>query len=538
MAMYPRRLDPRNRHLVIRRRRGRLRIEVPMGAFPFDSLRTISRIYMGGLVVGSLAAVGGACTPEDRDYSSSGGGGAASSSSGEGGTNSSSSSSGVNSSSSSSSSSGNPFKPGEIISTFAYPSGNTLLFDVDVDPSGNTLLAGRYSGTIDFGDGALIDVGGSDIFLARHDSADKLIFSKSYGGPGPAGIIHGAVNAQGNIYATGDISDTSSMSFGGQMLTGPGVWNVALGPSASPLIFDDMISSPLMMGNATPYGVAASANGASVFVGFYNGTISIGPTNLTAVAGTDGYMVKFDPTGQIAWTKSIGGTGHDNMTGIKIGADDNLYTTGYFTETMMFGPNGNSLTSFGGSDIFVAKFGPAGLSKWVRQIGGMGEEFIFGTIAVAPNGDVVVAGNASDPISVEGTMLPAAGGADLFIARYATDGTFRWAKRYGDMGGQYLEALAVDPQGNILVTGPFDGSIDFGSGSLSAPATGAAYLAKLDPTGAPIFARTIGGQLGSIRLAADGLSSVLIAGSGVNVSFDSGSALLPNGGVFWARIAP
>jgi len=204
----------------------------------------------------------------------------------------------------------------------------------------------------------------------------------------------------------------------------------------------------------------------------------------------------------------------------------------------MLGAGGNAVTSAGGSDVFVAKLGMGGLTKWIRRIGGIGEEFIFGTLAVAPNGDVVVASTAVGEISVENMVLPPGGESDVYIARYSTDGTLIWANRYGGPGNQFLDSLAVDSAGNILLTGQFDGSIDFGSGPLMAPPNGGAYLAKLDPTGKPIFTRAISGQLGAIRVAADGLMSILLAGTGANVSFELGTSMLPNGGLFLARIAP
>ncbi len=505
-----------------------------MAASSFDLNRVSGRILIGFVALATQAFVGGACAPQEREYTATGGGSVSSSSSeatsssggGTGGT-----------SASSSSSSGNPVKPGEIISAEYYPNGTALLFDLAVDANGDSLLAGRFSDVLDFGDGPLVDIGGGDIFLARHSRDDKLIFSKSYGGVGSAGIVRGTVSPKGTMYVSGDISDMTTMSFGGSLLKGPGVWQVALGALGSPVIFDAMIS-PGMMGYLSPYSIAATSGDSSVFVGFYGGTLTLDQTAVTSAGDTDGYMVKFDSAGKITWAKSIGGIGHDNISAVAVDATDNNYIAGYFADTMMVGAGAVSVTSAGNSDIFVAKLGPAGLVKWARSLGGIGHEFMFGTMAVAPNGDVVVASRAADEITVEGVVLPGAGGSDIFIARYTTDGSLIWAKRYGDMADQYVDSLAVDSNGNILLTGPFEGSIDFGSGALAAPPGGGAYLAKLNPKGMPIFTRVISGQYGAIRVAADGLSSILLAGTGTNVSFALGMSSLPTGGVFLTRIAP
>lgn len=499
--------------------------------------RASSGIVFGLLAWATPALFMGACTPPERQYGETGGGGA-----GAGGTSSSSSVSsssgggdGGSTTSSSSSSSGNPINPGDVLNAQYFPSASTLLFSLAVDANGDSLLAGRFSGTLDFGDGALVDVGGGDIFLARHARDDKLLFSKSYGSVGNAGAVRGAVSAKGAMFITGDISDMTSMSFGGSNLQGPGVWQAAIGALGSPVIFDFMI--PSGMGFLVPYAVAATSNEAALFTGFYGGSITFNGMTVTSAGDTDGYLIKFDPTGQIAWTRSIGGIGHENVSAVAVDPADNNYIAGYFTDTFMLGMGGG-VTSLGGSDIFVAKYGPAGLPKWIRRIGGPGEEFIFGTLAVAPNGDVIVASRAVGELSVEATVLPPNGESDIFIVKYDTDGNFIWAGRYGDAGNQYIDSLAVDSAGNILLTGTFDGVLDFGSGGLMAPAGGAAYLAKLDPTGKPLFNRVIGGQMDAIRVAADGVTSILLAGTGTNVSFELGTSSLPNGGVFLVRIAP
>lgn len=507
-----------------------------MAMSSFALHRRPSHIFPSCLALMIPMAIAAGCSPEERVYDATGGGGASpsssssSSSGGEGGGTSSSSAS------SSSSSSGNPVKPGDLLSSQYFDSDMTLLFDLSVDMAGNSLLVGRFTGNLDFGSGPLGDAGNGDIFLARHGRDDKLILAKSYGGPGSAGIVRGTASPQGTMFVAGDISDMTSISFGGGTLMGPGVWQVGLGATASPLIFETMI--PTGMSYLSPYQVAAGTNDASVFVGFYNGVLSIPGNNLMSLGDTDGYMIKYDPTGQIAWTRSVGGMGHDNISGVAITPDDSIYVTGYFTDSFMLGASGMGVMSAGGSDIFVAKFGPAGLPKWIRRIGGMSEEFIFGTIAVARNGDVVVASRAVGEISVESTVLPAVGECDIFIARYNTDGMLQWAQRYGDPANQFVDAITVDTDGNILLTGPFEGSMDFGSGPLMAPPGGGAYLAKLDPAGNPIFTRAIGGQMDAIRVAADGVSSVLLAGTGRNVTFELGMTKLPNGGIFLTRFAP
>jgi hypothetical protein len=517
-------------------------IEVTMSATPSLAFRPhSSRILLACLAFAIPGALAVACTPADRNYNATGGAGGSASTSVSGSSSSSSSGGGeggtTTSSSSSSSSSGVPLNPGDIISTQYFDNNSSLVFCLKVDPNGDTFLAGRFGDVINFGDMPLIDMGNTDIFIARHTRDDKLIFSQSYGSAGFAGVVQGGLTPKGNIFMTGDISDMTSMTFGGSLLKGPGAWHVGLDRFGKQVLYDLMIS-PQGTAYVAPYAVASTLNESAVYVGYFGEAINIGQTPLTSAGDTDGYIFKTDTLGQIAWAKSVGGSGHDNISALAIDGSGDNYVAGYFTETMMVGGVANPITSVGGSDIFVAKFGPAGAAKWVRQIGGPGQEFIFGTLDVGPGGEVVVASRANEDVLVEGVTLPAGGQSDIFIVKYGTDGTLKWAKRLGDAGDQYIESIVIDSDGNIILTGQFNGSIDFGAGPVMAPPNGGGYLAKLDPNGNQIFARVFSGLTDGLRVAADGKHSILLAGSATNISFELGTSYLPTGGVFLARFAP
>jgi len=74
---------------------------------------------------------------------------------------------------------------------------------------------------------------------------------------------------------------------------------------------------------------------------------------------------------------------------------------------------------------------------------------------------------------------------DAFVAKFDSTGTYQWAKQYGDSNGADVSDVAVDTCGNIFVIGSFFGTINFGSGALSATDSTKAYafLAKIDATG-------------------------------------------------------
>ena len=74
-----------------------------------------------------------------------------------------------------------------------------------------------------------------------------------------------------------------------------------------------------------------------------------------------------------------------------------------------------------------------------------------------------------------------AGTGDAFVAKLDTLGELIWAAQFGDATYDQASGIATDSLGNVLVTGSFEGVVDFGGGSLVAPDLGAMFLLKLSP---------------------------------------------------------
>ena len=84
----------------------------------------------------------------------------------------------------------------------------------------------------------------------------------------------------------------------------------------------------------------------------------------------------------------------------------------------------------------------------------------------AANGDAIVAGYFTDTADFGSGPLSSAGGYDIFIARYsAGNGACQWARRFGSTGNEYVQGVAVDGSGDIIVAGYFTGTADFGGGA-------------------------------------------------------------------------
>src|SRR4051812_3508112 len=82
-------------------------------------------------------------------------------------------------------------------------------------------------------------------------------------------------------------------------------------------------------------GISTDANGNSYITGaFYSPTLKFGTTTLTrsgtSTSFADLFIAKYDPSGNVLWAKSIGGTGEEQGTGISLDANGNCYVSGFF----------------------------------------------------------------------------------------------------------------------------------------------------------------------------------------------------------------
>jgi hypothetical protein len=97
-------------------------------------------------------------------------------------------------------------------------------------------------------------------------------------------------------------------------------------------------------------------------------------------------------------------------------------------------------------------------------------------------GNVLLAGGIDGLVDFGGGQLAGFGAQDVFIAKFDASGGDIWAKRFGDAQDHQLAfGVAADPSANVLVTGEFLGTIDFGAGPVTSAGAWDLFLAKFAP---------------------------------------------------------
>jgi hypothetical protein len=131
---------------------------------------------------------------------------------------------------------------------------------------------------------------------------------------------------------------------------------------------------------------------------------------------------------------------------------------------------------------------------WGKAIGGTGSESLAAIAADSRNG-VYVFGHFSGSINVDAQVLSSAGGSDLYLVKYDTTGNLLWAKRFGGTDNEEAQSLKTDKSGNLVFTGNFEGSVSFGSITLTSTGSSDVCIVKLQPNGNVIWAKQFTGSL-------------------------------------------
>jgi len=101
-------------------------------------------------------------------------------------------------------------------------SGDEVGYSLAVDAAGAVFLAGKFQGSVNFGGASLTSAGGDDIFLAKLSGADgSHVWSKGMGSTSSDAALGVDVDGSGNAILTGYF--TGSVNLGGAVLSGSGI---------------------------------------------------------------------------------------------------------------------------------------------------------------------------------------------------------------------------------------------------------------------------------------------------------------------------
>ncbi len=265
------------------------------------------------------------------------------------------------------------------------------------------------------------------------------------------------------------------------------------------------------------YNIAVDHKGFSYIHGELNGVIKY---NGTTISGQGAFLARISGDRQLNWVNVLSGNPtYVEPIAVTTDKNDNSYVFGYYQDTLTIGqtviinPNNSTYSQC----YYVAKFSESGSLQWVKSLYGSFSISFVGGIAVDNAGNVVVASSFMDTLMIGSTTLVADGeyGMDIFYAKLSSDGSFLFAKSIGSTGNDWARSIAVDGQNNIILTGGFSGTVNFGTSSLTSLGSYDVYTAKFDTNGNELWVQQ-GGGVGTQRghsVTVDSSGNIYVSGS-------------------------
>jgi len=160
------------------------------------------------------------------------------------------------------------------------------------------------------------------------------------------------------------------------------------------------------------------------------------------------------------------------------------------------------LAQNGGSDIYLAKFNSSGVHQWSKHFGGANADS-GQALALDPAGNVFLTGYFTGTADFGGGGLVSAGGYDMFLAKYSTAGTFAWAKSFAGPNFEAPNSVTVDASSNVVFTGYFQNTLNVGGTILSSAGGTDIAIGKFSNGGTLAWAKSFGGTGGDTPLSID-----------------------------------
>jgi hypothetical protein len=175
--------------------------------------------------------------------------------------------------------------------------------------------------------------------------------------------------------------------------------------------------------------------------------------------------------------------------------------------------------------------------RWTKTIGSSLDDYA-NSIATDMLGNIYVTGyfsaTANFGLDFETTDIKtSAGGADIFITKINSNGTYGWTKVIGGTSDDQANSIAIDSSGNIYVTGYFSGLVNFGFDfgrwdMKSSAGYKDIFITKINPNGTYGWTKKIGGISPDVGygITTDSIGSVYVTGSfmgSVNFGLDFGT---------------
>ena len=345
---------------------------------------------------------------------------------------------------------------------------------VAIDSSGNIAVVGMIGSAVDFGSGAVPFLGNTDIFVLKLSSVGATLWAHSYGETAGDAATSVCVDSTGKIYVAGYVG-FGPVNFGAAgILTGKGSQNGFILKIDSDSLGTSLWAKRFVCGGFGDAnvikGICINSQNKVVVGGFYTGTIDTGGSTIPTATNGAGCLFLTSVSNDGAthnWDMFPDSTGFNAMYGVApdpSNSNGDVVITGPISGTANFGSI--SITTNGGTGIFVGKVNNLGVAQWVKPYGGDPSSTDQGvSVSVDNSGSIYVTGTAQSVLAFGGNFYYGNGGANFFAFKLLSDKTEVWIKRILPAAGAIIKASRIAQE--VFIGGDTSGPVDFGGGNVT-----------------------------------------------------------------------
>ncbi len=379
------------------------------------------------------------------------------------------------------------------------------------DSKDKVFITGKFADSLYFKKDTILCSGRYDMFIARYDKSGTQKWLWTAGGDGIESITCATTDMEDNLWFAGQAS--SGTHFGDTIVSAEESFHFLARidkKEESSLI--QIINSS---NQASINRIAFDSEGHLMLGGSFLDTLIIGEKRIVSKGNRDIFLAIFDSKGEIMSLSGIGGEDNEVLTGLVYGPQNVIYLSGMYKSTFQWQSN-KIVSKENGAyrNVFVAKI-EEGRVEWLKTLNS--PKHIKPTdLKANSTGDVYLGGNYKQELQVDRINLECAGQADIFIAKFDSDGTTSWVRQIGSPRLDNLVNMLVDHEDNLLITGSYTGPLQLGGNTLEpeGPAMDA-FVALIGDQGQTYWSDKISGEGANLgrALAFDSELDLYISGT-------------------------
>ena len=359
---------------------------------------------------------------------------------------------------------------------WAVSAGTALYYDecrgVTIDSNDNVYGTGYFQGSVNFGN-TTVTTTGFDGWLARVNSTGQFDWAMKFGGFDVDVGWDLAADNYDNLYVTGYYQNFTE--FDATQLSAQGESENArffvayFNVSANQW---DWAKDTSGSGNAVPYQVVVEASTNDAYIAGYNtGTEQWGNGSFTSSPESTyaGFLVKYGDNGTFKWGQNTGGSqcfgGNCGVyfNNVVMHPNGGVVVGGNFLQTYKQ-QGGNVINGQGSWDVLLLRYDASGSQIWDYHAGGNSDDRLQ-ALSINPKGQVQFGGNHLEDMKFGTTTLQknfTAVKYDGFIAQLDNNSDFQWAMSIGGADNDTVGALLALDDGTLVAGGDFSGTVWFG----------------------------------------------------------------------------